>query len=511
MPLLLATPHHLPDPKFYDCWAVQSGSASGLGEKPLVPGLAEALEAAYDAVAADWLAIARRLGQEPSATLAHMPACAANVSDFGLMLAWSKLAAGWAGGSERVLLICDDPWLFRHLAPLAIAHSAAESLRKREFRLAVRGYMARSRAAVRFALQSIRARRNFPKGAPALLVYGHPASLASGFDGYFGDLLARIPGLARILHVDAPPARAKDLGCASLHAWGSPWRALALPFARWRPRDFGGWLERRAWVMEGATATPAAIAWQVHCQEAWLRDCAPRAVAWPWENHSWERAFVRQARTMGVRTVGYQHATVGNREWNYGPGSNPDGAASLPDRILANGPAGRAALQVLGHGEVGIGGAFRLRAPGPLPRDPGGPVFVALPHDQAIAAEMVEACRAVPQRRFLIKDHPMTPFPFDETPTLVRTTHPLGDQDGLSAVLYAGTTVGLEAVLGGLPCLRFRPRCKVPTDVMPPGVTVPVASAETLALALDGLAQPPRLAAADIVSPPDLAVWRDLL
>ena len=40
-------------------------------------------------------------------------------SDYGsLMLAWSKLIERVAGGSERVLVLCDDPWLFRHLAGL---------------------------------------------------------------------------------------------------------------------------------------------------------------------------------------------------------------------------------------------------------------------------------------------------------------------------------------------------------------------------------------------------------
>ena len=71
---------------------------------------------AFDEIAADWLETGRALSVEPTGDLAHTPACAANLSDFGFMMAWSRLATGWAGESRTVLLVTDDPWMFRHLA-----------------------------------------------------------------------------------------------------------------------------------------------------------------------------------------------------------------------------------------------------------------------------------------------------------------------------------------------------------------------------------------------------------
>ena len=104
------------------------------------------------------------------------------------------------------------------------------------------------------------------------------------------------------------------------------------------------------------------IAWQLACQNSWLSSVNPDTVCWPWENHSWERAFVRMARQRGIKTVGYQHTVVGHREWNYLPASNPDGAASLPDLILTSGPEGIVILTEYGvpPARMKTGGALRM-------------------------------------------------------------------------------------------------------------------------------------------------------
>mgnify|MGYP004102317975 CR=1 FL=1 len=53
-------------------------------------------------------------------------------------------------------------------------------------------------------------------------------------------------------------------------------------------------------------------------------------------------------------------------------------------------------------------------------------------------------------------------------------------QKSVSAVLYAGTTVGLEALVAGLPTLRFRSGSRLSIDIMPPGLNVPVTDSRSL-------------------------------
>lgn len=490
--------------------------------------MAEDLETAYDGIAADWQRLARRLGQDETATLSHTLSCAANASDFGLMLAWSRLLEGRAKEEARLLVVCDDPWLFRHLAlrPGVLSLSRPPALWALQARLRARGFAARLWFLVRAAGAAMRfrgQRRRYPAGHPAILVYGHPASAVDGTDGYFWTLLCDLPQVWRVLHVDCPASRASELASGartvSLAAWGSGRSLIRLLGARWRPkidRDAeDAWLIRRAAEIEGGTAQAAAVLWQSLCQRAWLGEARPAAVTWPWENHGWERDLVRQARSLGLATAGYQHSTVGNREWNHAPASNPDGLTSIPDRILVNGPVSNAALAAFGCPAERLEdvGALRVQAIRRLVHDKEGPVFVALPFDREIARQMVAAVRplGVLGRRFRLKVHPMKPLAVEPGPGLETTLLPLAEQGGLAAVLYAATTVGLEALLGGLPTIRFRPRGKVPTDVVPPTIAVPCATAETLGRILDEAAAPPPLDAGLFFTPPRIERWRQIL
>ena len=493
-----------------------------------LPDFAARLEEAFDAISDTWWKLGKRLGGDPTAILAHSPACATNASDLGLMLAWTRLVQTWTVAPATVLVICDDPWVFRHLARLQVVTAGKPpALWPTELRFLVRGFFARCKVAATVALAALRLRRHrkvIPRGAPTLLVYGHPTSTAEGADGYFGNLMKEMPALVRMLHVDCGTARARGLAddgrTFSLHAWGGLLAALGLVFARWRPRPEQregpyGWLVRRAAAVEGGTGQAARMRWQSICQQAWLEEARPRVVAWPWENHSWERGFVRHARAAGVKTVGYQHTTVGKREWNYSAASNPDGLDSVPDRILTSGPAGLTKLLRLGYAaeRLTIAGALRMRAVHALPRDSKGPVFVALPFDNDVAGQMVAALRPLGRkgRRFLIKDHPMTPFPFEESPGVTRCSTPLDQQTAVAAVIYAATTVGLEALLGGLPTLRFQPRNRVPADAIPEDLAVPAATAESLEEALQALEVPQSVAPESVFSRPRMDVWKAVL
>lgn len=526
MPVLLRSTNDLPPPDEFKYWAAIGDVPAALDTERRVPGLADVLEQGFDAVAHDWWELGRQLSSEPTASLAHTPACAANLSDFGLMLAWTRLAAVWAKDEPSILLVTDDPWVFRHLSRLdGIVAGAAPSLWQSELKLFIRGYAARSRAALRFGRYAWKlrsTRRIAPPRRKAMLVYGHPNSTPEGHDGYFGTLMSELPDIVRVLHADCPPKRATELArdgrTFSLHAWGNPLAVVQLiraywrPAAKWRSHD-NGWLIRRAARLEAGTATGAAIGWQHACQGRWLQLYRPSKVTWPWENHSWERSFVRSCRQAGVTTIGYQHSVVGRQMLNYAPQSNSDGQASIPDRILCSGSATAGQLVEWGipAEQVSIGGARRAAEETSPGYAEDAPVFIPLPFDKRVSAEMIAAAKSVPGKTFLIKSHPMTPYAFRETDTVRRTDLPLSRQSALSAVVFAASTVGLESLIAGLPTFRFRPQSCMALDILPAGLTINVVDADTLGGALKN-ARPENALRRDIFfSDVDAGMWRKYL
>jgi len=527
MTVLLRHGDDLPAADAYANWMTIGAAAGDLDPSRRLPGLSTRLESSFDAAGSSWLALGRRLGADGSSSLAHAPACAANISDLGLMMAWTLIVKERALEAGACLVVCDDPWMFRHLAGIkGVEAGPPPPLYLAELKLSVRGFAARIKCAFDLCRRaiSLRGQRSTaPSGATVLLVYGHPVSTAEGRDGYFGDLMKTLPELRRVLHVDCGPGRARDLAAkgrtVSLHGWGRLRDIPGLVFAHWRPAPEhltggDGWLVRRAAAREGGTAQGAMIAWQQKCQRRWLTATDPHTVAWPWENHSWERQFVRAARAAGVRTIGYQHSVIGNQMLNYSPGSNPDGLASIPDLILCSGPATRHRLLKWGIPEdrLDIGGALRIPKIKPLQVNPDGAVFIALPFDGETARQMIAAARTLTGKgvRFLVKDHPMSPYHFTPGNGLERTNRPFFEHGTLRAVLYAASTVGLESALAGLPTVRFRPRGRLALDILPDGIDLPVADPENLeTVLLDAV--PPAINREQVFSSPNIEFWKRTL
>jgi hypothetical protein len=357
-------------------------------------------------------------------------------------------------------------------------------------------------------------------GEPTILVYGHPVSDAEGTDAYFGDLMKRLPRLKRILHTDCPPARAKDLG-AGLHGWGSPFFALGLVFCRWRPgrKHTAGeyrWLIRRAASFENGGGSPAMNRWQSHCQERWLAQAKPSRVAWPWENHGWERNFCRAARKHGVQTIGYQHTVIGPHQFNYSTATNPDGLLSVPDIIAADGPAYREQLLDWGMPQerLVIGGAFRFRRFSEGLFDVDGPVFVPLSAIPEAATAQLDVARALARlgKPILVRPHPM--YHMDVVPenNLLHADKQLAEQSGLSAVLYSTGTSGLEAVLMGIPAYRLMLEDRIAIDVLPSSIPTSAVTPGTAIKALHGAQSTPvRVGWDNILSEPDIGLWKSLL
>ncbi|HEB79970.1 MAG TPA: hypothetical protein ENI79_05805, partial [Rhodospirillales bacterium] len=429
-----------------------------------LPKLEIRLEEAFKDCRELWWRLGREMGAAPTAQFAQTPTAAAFGSDFGLMLAWSRLAEEMAAGEDVCLAVCSDPWLFRHLAGLpGVKAGRSPRLWTRALLLRLRGLLARGKTALKAALASWRLKslkKAHAQGGYVLLVYGHPRSDAKGYDDYFGSLMKDMPRLKRLLHTDCAAARALELSAdgrtASLHAWGNPFFALSLPFTAWRPgrvhtHGSHAWLVRRAAARENGGGGPAMNRWQHHCQKRWLARVRPSRVAWPWENHGWERAFCRAARKQGVPTLGYQHTVIGPFQINYSTAANWDGLDSIPDLVVSNGPAYLDELEAWGVPlkRLVIGGALRFKPFEKSLYDGQGPVFVPLSAIPQAAKAQVKAARALAAtgRKTLVKEHPMYPLDFEEIPNLTRTKTPLQEQSGLSAVLYSTGTSGLEALL----------------------------------------------------------------
>jgi hypothetical protein len=444
------------------------------------------------------------------------------------MMAWGRLCESTAKEKKTTLVVCDDPWLFRHLAMLpGVEARNAPALWSAAAKLRIRGALARLSLIGRLfwaALATRRQRLAHQKGDVVILVYGHPASTAEGYDDYFGPMMKKWPTLKRALHTDCEPGQAARLAAdgrtASLHAWGNPLSSPGLLFTRWRPKPKHlegpyGWLIRRASVVEASGAAHAMNAWQRRCQEAWLTATRPAVVAWPWENHGWERAFCRQAKRLGVPTVGNQHTVIGPHQLNYSPVTNVDGETSLPDTVVCDGPAYRDQLADWGleAERMVIGGSLRIGRPEGDIYDPGAPCFVALSARRSIARQQLQAIEAATGKgfNFLVKEHPMYPLEIRETEHIRHTEGTLTKQTALSSVFYSTGTSGLEALLAGLPTFRLLPEDQAAVDVLPDFLSAHPVSVDGLADALALPSKPPVVRWEDVLSPVDWDLWHELL
>lgn len=489
-----------PADKTFVGWVAITGDNEGPGA-PL--DLGDALEQARQTAIPAYLAICHRLGLDNSAELSHTPSAATNASDFLSMLAWTAVVQDLAAKPDSILVLCSDPWLYRHLRRLPGVFAARPpAVWMVELSLAIRGILARARYVLSALYGWAISDRPQQSGSGTwVMSYPHPGQTPD-YDPYFADLPSRL-GLHRILHVDGKASA----GLLSLNAWGRPWWLPSLLFARWRPSSFwrDNWLVRRAAALDGSTAQSAAISWQIWCQRRWLADVRPTVVVWPWENHGWERTLVVQARRMGTRSIGYQHTCIGKTEFNHHAAIG----TVFPDKILCCGPVARDHLLGWGHepSRLLVAGALRYPATTGPAYDPQAPIFIALPGDRNIAHQMVVAAQTL-ARPVLIRPHPVYDVAVPETEFIRRAVTPLSAQPSVSVVVYAATTLGLEAVIAGLPTIRFIPAGCIALDILPNNISVPAATADGLAKAVRNAVPPPAVNRTDLFAPVDLDVWR---
>ncbi|MHC8508144.1 MAG: hypothetical protein ACYYKD_01900 [Rhodospirillales bacterium] len=523
---MLRTSADLPPPGAYARWFAVTDTQAALAPETRAPDIAEHLDRGFLNMREDWWSLARTLQKDPGGECAHMPTCGAMGSDFGLMLAWEAVVSDlMRDEGETALCICDDPWLFRHLAECeGVSAGRAPGLFWPVLKLIVRGLLARAALALRSAWAALTLapqRMVFTGGDSVLLVYGHPESDAAGHDAYFADMMLRFPEVKRLLHTDCPPARVRELAAdgrtAGLHAWGSVIFALGALFFLWRPRAEGPrrWLIIRAAARENSGGGPAINRWQQHCQARFLAAARPKTVLWPWENHGWERAFCRAARALGVRTAGCQHTAIGPYQINYAVHANHDGPAAFPDVIAANGPACAEELRAWGAPKDRIVDAGCLRIPpmDPVCYAPSAPVLVLLPAVRAAAPAMLSAARALADDGWtvLVKAHPMYDVAVPESGNLKRTEMRLRDFESLAGVIYSMGVSGLEARFAGVPVLRVLFEDRAAIDSTPARFDIPSARATEIAERFRSLKPPPPVRWHDVFSDPDFDVWRRLI
>ena len=526
--LLLCTSIDLPAQSAYDQWlAIGIDAPASLDAALKMPNAAPLLEHAFESIRSDWARIGKILQAQPTGHLGHMPNCGAFGSDFGIMLAWSVICADLAKAAPQTLVVCDDPWLFRHLASIDGARArkmpALWAVTAKRF---LRGYAARLKLTVsllraRVALGNMR-KRIIPD-APVILVYGHPDSRADGQDVYFADLMQRITGLKRMLHTDAGVRAAQRLGAdprtASLHAWGSFFVLIRVPFQRWTPdtaveQGRWRWLIARSASLENSGGGPAMNFWQHHCQRAFLADAKPATLCWPWENHGWERDLCRAAAPYATKTIGYQHTVIGPHQFNYATETNVDGVASLPDMIACDGPAYRDELAAWGApaDRLHILGALRFTRRAPA-YDPDGAIFVPLSAIRTAAQAQLQAAGrfADAGHMVLVKPHPMYPLPVPARTNMSETKIGLAAQTQLKLVIFASGASGLDAVLAGVPAVRLQVDGLISINVLPSFVDLTTTTLENLQAVIEHPPAPVNVEWDKILTDPDFDAWNQLL
>ena len=527
MPVILRSSKQLGSIDKKMTWYGVTGTVGTLENKYLFSDIGRQIETYFTNIREEWWDFGKILSRTKHGNFAHTPTAASYNVDFGLMLAWCKLTQDVASKEELVLVVCDDPWVYRQLGQISGVNSLRPpALWKKRAIYFFRGYFSRVKLVLKFltALIIFRTSKSaFGHGKISIIAYAHPDSKRDGFDAYFGSLIKELGGINRFLHTDGSLKLAKSLSndiTTSLHAWGSVWYLIPLLFRRWKInkeniKEEYRWLAERSVCIENGGGAIASNAWQSHCQERWARATKPKIILWPWENHPWERELVRVAKTLSVKTLGYQHAVIGPQQFNPGPRSNPDGFNSIPEKIICSGPAYYSQLLDWGMPAdmLVIGGSFRYPPFNQNYYDSGGPIFVATSSDTQITQELMAAVEKAASKgyQFLIKIHPLYPKKIMQSKNITITQIGLRDQKGVSALLYATGASGLEGLLAGLPTLRLRPADKVAINVLPEGIEPIIFSKENLAQTLSEAEKQDALDWKTIYSHVDIEMWRKLL
>lgn len=207
----------------------------------------------------------------------------------------------------------------------------------------------------------------------------------------------------------------------------------------------------------------------------------PARCFYPYENRAWEKMLLLGIRSVSPRTrlLGYNHASITGSHTNFMLKKEEQTRMPFPDRVITMGRVTHGWLEKQGgHPQqvLTVGCALRQSSAAPAAliksrRDKKvSRLLVALATSQveyvntlvylqeALASEMVDVCERVTIK---IRPHPtirlenalkvlegMITFPFEVSSESVAR-----DLDWADVVLYASSTIGLEAVGAGIPAI----------------------------------------------------------
>lgn len=436
-----------------------------------------------------------------------------DVSDLFLLICYqslvAKLIAEWTAGSERLVVVIEDRWLYQQLEDVfkdrrSVTFTGKPALWPWKFKTMLVGLGRRFWWAGRVAW-SWQLQRWYRRGvnlqrpaAPAAAIFSLPqkqclAAKTGWKDPYLDGLDRSLAAAGFAVARFSPPEAVgfeQDLARRALYfsplvlfvPFSSLWRSIA---ARWHPvwpsdlqvadRDVR-WLALREWWWDTGRASQFLFRLLYESSRRFLASAPWSLVVFPYENQPWEKLLVLAAREQGIKTVGYQHAIVPRLFLSMFFGHGEAAQTPLPDVIFASGDQTYRLLLKGGTpaAQLAMGGSRRyqhlskteLPAGGTVP-EPGiqSRVLVVLPIDKVLAEHLMSALsRAFPLGgeaegiRFLMKEHPAAPFAWREE---TFSAEPVRESletalNRCGTVLFAGSSAGLEAWLLGRRVLRYR-------------------------------------------------------
>lgn len=419
----------------------------------------------------------------------------------------------------RLLLIVEDPWLFRQLRDSRrgvedVAFQRAGLLARRLLWCLARGGAARARWGLRVIRHYLRQRRAWggtrrvSPGWPAVALYSYPHQRClRGDTGWEDPFLPGLEGFLRSLGYQVvrfspplPEGFEREIAARSAHfrpliletTFAGVCRALsAFWWPRW-PKDLavaglpvGRLLKGERWK-ELSQSSLCYYRMFYECARRMLREGAWRWVVYPYENQPWEKLLAIAARQRGIETVGVQHSTLATFYMSYFAGREEIARMPLPDvicvagpypfRLLAEGGMPAARLRLTGslrYGHLGLAGD-RSADGHQLPPAPLSEILVAVPVDVSAAKHLLAALHAAfptggleDGLRFHIRIHPHNPeitmadvpFPAQASPPdLAEAFRCCG------LIIYTGSSIGVEAASMGRAAIRYRPALLLDMD-----------------------------------------------
>lgn len=456
-------------------------------------------------------------------------------SDLFLLTCYLAVAQSCVEQARRarfdLWIVVEDRWLLRQIRDNLRAGTAdlrvdVVSIFAEPLKQILLGVARRAKWLATTAVNYARQRRAWPRpglpapSAPAAGIASYPSESAFGSPGKWRDVY--LPELDRFLEgqgLQVVRFTAPEYGgwhrqiaerssfVYPLILWATPSRIFRSLRSFWWPRwpdalSVRGhsvrWLCLREWWLEVGRASLCAYRLYYECVRGMLSKGSWRTLISFYENQPWEKLQVLAARASGVRTVGIQVSLFSRFYLPHALGRGEQERLPLPDLLGSSGEAARRLWEESGFpaSSLRLCGALRYpdlaertrsRNPAPPKAEERSRVLVVLPIDPELTRHLLDAlARAFPDGgaadglRLRIRAHPVEPMPRDwvQFPATIAETTSTNLQEDLSAcgvVLFAGSTVGLEALAEGKVVLRYRsPRLFDLDDSY--GVLLPVVS-----------------------------------